>query len=75
MAGLLDDLLDVSKITQGRIDLHRQRTSIAAIIETSLEVARPLIEVRRHQLTVSLPPQPVEVDVDPLRLSQVFRTC
>jgi signal transduction histidine kinase/CheY-like chemotaxis protein len=72
MAGLLDDLLDVSKITEGQIDLHRQRTSVAAIIETSLEVARPLIEVRRHQLTVSLPPEPIEVDVDPLRLSQVF---
>ena len=72
MAGLLDDLLDVSKITQGQIDLHRQRTSVASIIESSLEVARPLIEVRRHQLTVSLPPEPIEVDCDPLRLSQVF---
>jgi PAS domain S-box-containing protein len=72
MAGLLDDLLDVSKITQGQIALHRQRTSVASIIETSLEVARPLIDVRGHQLTVSLPLAPIEVDVDPLRLSQVF---
>jgi len=72
MAGLLDDLLDVSKITQGQIDLHRQRASVAAIIESSLEVARPLIETRNHQLTVSLPREPIEVDVDPLRLSQVF---
>jgi len=72
MAELLDDLLDVSKITQGQIDLHRQCTSVAAIIETSLEVARPLIEVRKHHLTVCLPPEPIEVDVDPLRLSQVF---
>jgi signal transduction histidine kinase/CheY-like chemotaxis protein len=72
MAGLLDDLLDVSKITRGQVALHRQRTSVAAIIETSLEVARPLIDVRGHQLVVLLPPEPIEVDVDPLRLSQVF---
>jgi len=72
MAGLLDDLLDVSRITQGQIDLHRQRTPIGAIIESSLEVARPLIESRGHTLNVSLPPESILVDADPLRLSQVF---
>ncbi len=72
MAGLLEDLLDVSKITRGQITLHRQRTSVGSILETSLEVARPLLDARSHQLTVSLPPEPIEVDVDPLRLSQVF---
>jgi PAS domain S-box-containing protein len=72
MAELIDDLLDVSKITRGQIALHRQRTSVASIIEASLEVARPLIDVRNHHLTVSLPPEPIDVDVDPLRLSQVF---
>ncbi len=72
MAGLLEDLLDVSKISRGQITLHRQRTSIASIVETSLEVARPLLDARGHQLTVRLPAEPMEVDADPLRLSQVF---
>jgi PAS domain S-box-containing protein len=72
MAGLLEDLLDVSKITRGQITLHRQRTSVASIVESSLEVARPLLDARGHQLTVRLPAEPIEVDADPLRLSQVF---
>ena len=72
MAGLLEDLLDVSKITRGQLTLHKQLTSIASIIETSVEVARPLIDARRHSLVVSLPDEPIEVEVDPLRLSQVF---
>jgi signal transduction histidine kinase/CheY-like chemotaxis protein len=72
MAGLLEDLLDVSKITRGQLTLHKQRTSIASIIETSVEVARPLIDARRHALLISLPHEPIEVEVDPLRLSQVF---
>jgi PAS domain S-box-containing protein len=72
MAGLLEDLLDVSKITRGQITLHRQRTSVASILETSLEVARPLLDARGHQLSVALPPEPIDVDVDLLRLSQVF---
>ena len=72
MAGLLEDLLDVSKITRGQLTLHKQLTSIASIIETSVEVARPLIDARRHALLVSLPDEPIDVEVDPLRLSQVF---
>jgi signal transduction histidine kinase/CheY-like chemotaxis protein len=72
MAGLLEDLLDVSKITRGQLTLHKQLTSIASIIETSVEVARPLVDARRHSLLVSLPDEPIEVEVDPLRLRQVF---
>jgi PAS domain S-box-containing protein len=72
MAGLLEDLLDVSRITRGQLTLHKQLTSIASIIETGVEVARPLIDARRHSLLVSLPDEPIEVEVDPLRLSQVF---
>jgi len=72
MASLLDDLLDVSRITQGQITLHRRRTSVASIIETSLEVAKPLIDSRRHDFAVNLPSEPIEIDVDPLRLSQVL---
>ena len=72
MAGLLEDLLDVSRITRSQITLHRQPTPLASVIEASLEVARPMIEARGHRLSVSLPAEPMEVNVDPLRLSQVF---
>jgi CheY-like chemotaxis protein/nitrogen-specific signal transduction histidine kinase len=72
MASLLDDLLDVSRITRGHLVLHKQRASISSILETSLEVARPMIEARHQALSISLPETPVEVDGDPLRLSQVF---
>lgn len=72
MSGLLDDLLDVSRITRGQITLNKQRTSLASVVDASLEVSRPLIEARKHSLTISLPPEPLELDVDPLRLSQVL---
>jgi PAS domain S-box-containing protein len=72
MASLLDDLLDVSRITRGHLVLHKQKASISSILETSLEVARPLVESRHHTLSISLPDTPIEVDGDPLRLSQVF---
>lgn len=72
MASLLDDLLDVSRITRGHLVLHRQKTSINSILENSVEVARPLIEARHHTLSISSPEVPIEVDGDSLRLSQVF---
>jgi PAS domain S-box-containing protein len=72
MSGLLDDLLDVSRITRGQITLNRQRTSLASVVDASLEVSRPLIEARKHTLAISLPIEPIELDIDPLRLSQVL---
>jgi PAS domain S-box-containing protein len=72
MSGLLDDLLDVSRIKRGQITLHKQRTSLSSVVDASLEVSRPLIEARKHALTISLPLQPIELDIDPLRLSQVL---
>ena len=72
MSGLLDDLLDISRITRGQITLNRQRTPLASVIDASVEISRPLIDARRHSLTISLPPQPLDLDVDPLRLSQIL---
>jgi signal transduction histidine kinase/ActR/RegA family two-component response regulator len=72
MAMLLDDLLDVSRITRGKLVLRRSFTPVAGIVDAALEAARPLIEHRRQQLQVRLPPQPVWVDADPLRLAQVL---
>jgi PAS domain S-box-containing protein len=70
MALLLDDLLDVSRITRGRLDLKVESVDLAALVGAAVETARPLIESKHHQLTVELPEEPLTLAVDPLRLSQ-----
>ncbi len=72
MALLLDDLLEVSRITRGRLELRKQRVSLAALVRSAVETSRPLIEARRHELVVELPGPPVDLMVDPLRLSQAL---
>jgi len=72
MARLLDDLLDVSRITRNTLELRRGRVSLAVVVESALETSRPLIDQMKHQLVVSLPPQPVPLDADTTRLAQVF---
>ncbi len=72
MALLLDDLLDVSRITRQRLVLKKESVSLAAVVSTAVETVRPLIDTKRHSLEVSLPPVPVELDADPLRLSQAL---
>ena len=70
MALLLDDLLDVSRITRGRLQLKPETVTLQSLIDAAVETARPLIEARQHQLEVRLPPGPVLLKVDPLRISQ-----
>jgi signal transduction histidine kinase len=72
MAGLLDDLLDLSRIAEGKLSLSLQPVSVAGIIDTAIEVARPAIDRKHHRLAVDLPVQLAVVRADPLRLSQVF---
>ena len=72
MARLLDDLLDVSRITRGKLELRRQRVELGGVVETAVETSRPLIEAGGHELTVDLPPGPVHLDADPVRLAQVL---
>jgi PAS domain S-box-containing protein len=72
LARLVDDLLDVSRITQGRITLHREPVAIAAVVASALETVRPAADARGHVLRVSLPTKPVRVDADPARLAQVL---
>jgi PAS domain S-box-containing protein len=72
MALLLDDLLDVSRITRGQLELRRDYVELATIVEVARETARPLFEAKRHVLEVELPAAAVRLDVDPLRLSQVI---
>ena len=71
MALLLDDLLDVSRMTRGALQLRLERVELAAIIDTAIETARPLIDARKHQLIVRLPAQPIWLLADALRLAQV----
>lgn len=71
MVRLIDDLLDVSRITLGKFDLRRERANLSDVIESAVESSRPLIEHMGHTLTVSLPDTPVCVYADPTRLAQI----
>jgi PAS domain S-box-containing protein len=68
---LVDDLMDVSRITMGKVALHQQRLELASVIQSALETSRPLIEATRHELTVTLAPHPLYVVGDLTRLAQV----
>jgi signal transduction histidine kinase len=72
MSLLLDDLLDISRITRGTLELRRTHTQLTNVIESAVETARPAIDAKRHSLAVHLPQVPVLLDVDALRLSQVL---
>jgi PAS domain S-box-containing protein len=72
LAWLLDDLLDVARITQGKLELKRQLITLKSVVDAAVEVARPLLDSKGHHFVVALPAQPVTLDADPLRLSQVL---
>ena len=69
---LIDDLLDVSRITRGMITLQRERVLIDAVVARAVETARPLIDARRHELTLDLPEDLLSVEGDPTRLVQII---
>jgi PAS domain S-box-containing protein len=69
---LVDDLLDVSRITKGKIQLRPRREQLGAIVTHALESVRPLIESRKHELSLALPAEAVWLDADPDRLEQVL---
>jgi PAS domain S-box-containing protein len=71
MVRLVDDLLDVSRITRGKISLREERVDLAAVVNSALETSRPLIDAARQRVIVTLPPVPVCVTGDPTRLAQV----
>jgi signal transduction histidine kinase len=68
---LIDDLLDVSRISQGKIELRKDRIQMADVIRAALETSRPLIEAAGHELAVDVPAQPLWVEADLMRLAQV----
>jgi PAS domain S-box-containing protein len=68
----VDDLMDVNRITRGKMDLRRERVELAAVVSNAVEASRPLVERMGHALTVTLPERPVVLDADLTRLVQVF---
>ena len=71
LAHLIDDLLEVSRVITGRIQLHQERLEMRGIVERAIESARPLIDRCKHELSVSLPAEPIWLQGDPTRLEQV----
>ena len=69
---LVDDLLDMSRVTWGKINLKQETLSLATVLQRAVEANRPLIDARAQQLTITLPPLAVQVVGDPTRLVQVF---
>jgi PAS domain S-box-containing protein len=72
MSRLLEDLLDVSRLTRGQFALRREPLTMAAVVGQAVEVAQPLVDAAGHSLAVTLPPEPVHVEGDLTRLAQVF---
>ena len=72
LARLIDDLMDVARISRGKIELHREVVDLGTIVSQAVETARPQIEERRHELTVSLPDELIRLEGDPTRLEQVL---
>lgn len=72
MAHLLEDLLDVSRFTRGKITLRLEVLELASVIAQAVEVARPMIESARHRLTLALPAEGIWLEGDATRLSQIF---
>jgi PAS domain S-box-containing protein len=73
MASLLDDLLDVARITRGKLVLKKERVALASVVESAVEAARPLLDEKHHRLELSLgAAHALTLEADPLRLSQVL---
>ena len=72
MSRLLDDLLDASRISNGKLELRRERVRLADVIAQSVETARPLLDAAHHVLTIDLGPDEAIIDGDPMRVAQVF---
>jgi signal transduction histidine kinase len=69
---LIDDLLDIARITRGKLELRKGGTTLQQVLESAVETAMPLVEQGRHELQVRMPQTPVHLHVDSMRLSQVF---
>jgi len=72
MVRLVDDLMEVSRITRGKIDLRKARIDLAVVLATAIETSRPLIDAAKHELSLELPKEPLLLEADAVRLAQVF---
>jgi PAS domain S-box-containing protein len=72
MKRLLDDLLDVSRVNQGKFQLHKERVDLNALLQQAVEATRPIVVEKRHALSLTLSPQPLILQADPTRIVQVF---
>lgn len=72
MVRLVDDLLDVSRISSGKIELRTERVELVQIIKSAVETTRPLIDEAGHKLTVALPEESLWLQADPMRITQVI---
>lgn len=71
MVHLVDDLLDVARISTGKVELRRQRVDLKDVVATAVETSASLVETGGHKLSVELPSQPLPMDADPTRIAQV----
>ncbi|MEJ7597590.1 MAG: ATP-binding protein [Kofleriaceae bacterium] len=69
---LVDDLLDISRVTLGKVTLVKQRLDFRSVLDSALETARPLVEANGHELVVQLASEPMPLEVDPTRIAQVI---
>jgi len=72
MAELVDELLDISRVTTGKVRLQKEPIDVATIVAFAVETSRPMIEILNHRLSIVLPPGPVIVEADSLRMAQVL---
>ncbi len=72
MVQLVDDLLDVSRITQGKIELRKEFVSLATVIHHATETCMPALQAAGHRLSIQLPDEQIQLHVDLVRMSQVF---
>jgi CheY-like chemotaxis protein len=72
MTHLVDDLLEVSRITQGKLELRKQRLELARAMQSAMEAAQPTVQASAHHLSVTLPREALYLDADPTRLSQMI---
>jgi CheY-like chemotaxis protein len=72
MVRLVDDLLEVSRITRGKIELRMQTLDLASVLRSAAETSRPLIDEAGHQFSMEIPPESLALRADPVRLAQIF---
>ncbi len=72
MVRLIDDLLDVARLSRNQLDVRKERVELASVVNSAVESSRPLIQQCGHELSVSFPAEPLHLDADPIRLAQVF---